>query len=352
MANLGAEVHIAVTKSGGQLEHELNGTKNVFLHTITTGNNLVEKFKYLTQLRTLIKSTEFNAVYGFLPTPNLALLIALTIRNRPVIAWGVRSSGLDLTQYRSKVKWTMLLEKLLSRFADKIITNSKAAFQEYRKAGYPYSKLRHVPNAIDTERFKPHPKARNSIRNQLAISVEAPLIGLFARIHPMKDHTTFLHAAKLLVDVNPDVRFICAGGVHDEHSNLAIALKSSANKLGLDGHILWLGARKDPERLMGACDITTLTSDNGEGFPNAVAESMACGVPCVVTDIGDASNIVADFSEVVPPNNPQALTTAWKSALDKTVIERSHKSIQMRQSIIDRFTSSVIAKKNLDILLK
>ena len=70
MANLGAEVHIAVTKSGGQLEHELNGTKNVFLHTITTGNNLVEKFKYLTQLRTLIKSTEFNAVYGFLPTPN------------------------------------------------------------------------------------------------------------------------------------------------------------------------------------------------------------------------------------------------------------------------------------------
>ena len=99
MANLGAEVHIAVTKSGGQLEHELNGTKNVFLHTITTGNNLVEKFKYLTQLRTLIKSTEFNAVYGFLPTPNLALLIALTIRNRPVIAWGVRSSGVDLTQY-------------------------------------------------------------------------------------------------------------------------------------------------------------------------------------------------------------------------------------------------------------
>ena len=157
MASLGTEVHVAITKSGGQLEQELKGTQNVFLHTINTGNKLIEKFKYITQLRALIKSTRVNTVYGFLPTPNLALLIALTIRNRPVIAWGVRSSGLDLTQYGSKVKWSMLLEKLLSKFADKIITNSTAAFEEYRKAGYPYFKLRHVPNAIDIERFKPHP---------------------------------------------------------------------------------------------------------------------------------------------------------------------------------------------------
>ena len=246
----------------------------------------------------------------------------------------------------------MLLEKLLSRFADKIITNSQAALQEYREVGYPYSKLHHVPNAIDIERFKPHPEARNSIRSQLGVPDDAPLVGLFARIHPMKDHMTFLHAIKILIDAKPDVRFICAGGAHDEHSTLETSLKSCASNLGLDNHILWLGARKDPEKLMGACDITTLTSDNGEGFPNAVAESMACGVPCVVTDIGDASNIVADFAEVVPPNNPQALAIAWKSALDKGQIERSHRSIQIRQSIVDRFSSSAIAKRNLDVLLK
>ena len=348
MADLGNEIHIIIMRSGGELEPEVLGIPNVHLHCIGE-SGLGCKFKYLLKLRYLINSIGFDAVYGFLPIPNLALLMARTVKNRPYIAWGVRSSNLDLTQYNRRVKLAMKLEKWLSRFSDTVITNSRAALLEYRSNGYP--KLHHIPNAIDVERFKPDPEARELIRTKLGIPNSAPLIGLFARIHPMKDHATFLRAVKLLITKLPDARFICAGSTSLGYSYLETSIKSAATKLGLDNHILWLGARTDPEKLMAACDITTLTSDNGEGFPNAVAESMSCGVKCVVTDIGDASDIVADFAEVVQPNDPESLAIAWESALDKDQIQQSQRSDQIRQSIVERFSSRAIAKKNLDVLL-
>ncbi|MCH8229256.1 MAG: glycosyltransferase [Chloroflexi bacterium] len=349
MAALGVEVHVVTIVSGGPLENDLADVPNVQVHSLG-GSGLTGRLQYLFRLRSFIKSNRFDAVYGFLPTPNLALLVARTIRHRPSIAWGVRSSSLDLSQYSSRVKWTMRLERWLSGLADRVITNSKAALEEYRRKGFSPSKLVHVPNAIDVERFKPDPDAGMSARKELEIPDEAPLIGLFARLHPMKDHLTFLRAARILVDISPDMRFICAGGTSSEHSVYARWIRASATELGLDKHVLWLGPRTDPERLMAACDITTLTSNSGEGFPNSVVESMACGTPCVVTDVGDAAAIVSVHGAVVPRNNPEELAEAWKMVLDQDPAENDRISIEGRQSIIDRYSSAAIARATLDVL--
>jgi len=349
MADIGVEAHIAITTRGSQLEAEVLGIPDIYLHHIEV-TGLVGKFKYLLYLRALIKSKKFNAVYGFLPVPNLALLIARTIRNRPFIAWGVRSSRLDLTQYSSRVKWALRVEKWLSRLSDVVITNSQAALKEYRNAGYPNPKLCHIPNAIDTDRFKPAPDARVSIRNELKISNNTPLVGLFARIHPMKDHITFLRAAKIMITKKPDTRFLCAGSTSLGYLNFESLVKFTASDLGLDKYIYWLGARGDPEKLMAACDITTLTSDSGEGFPNSVAESIACGVPCVATDIGDSSNIVSNFISVVPPKNPLALANAWETALDRDRVEHGINATKMRQSIIDRFSCRTVATLTVETI--
>jgi glycosyltransferase involved in cell wall biosynthesis len=250
------------------------------------------------------------------------------------------------------VKWTMRFEKWLSKLADRVITNSQAALEEYRQHGYSYSKLSHVANAIDTNRFKPDPEARNSVATEFEIAPGAPLIGLFARIHPMKDHLTFLRAAKLLLAQLPNARFICAGEVSSGFTHHNERIRANATELGLDNSVLWVGPRTDPERLMAACDITTLSSDSGEGFPNSVAESLACGTPCPTVDVGDAARIVADFSEVVPRSNPEKLANAWFKQISELKQPDNEISQQLRNSIIDRFSQSNIAVQTLELLTR
>ena len=351
MSELGTEVQVAVKVSGGPLEQDLKSLPNVKLHYLGSPG-LLGRFKYFLRLRTLIKSSQFDAVYGFMPVPNLALLVARTIRKRPLIAWGVRSSDIDHSQYGGLVKWTMRLEKWFSRFTDRIITNSMAALEEYRLNDYPYSKLSHIPNAIDVERFSPKPDARTTIENELDLPAGVPLIGVFARIHPMKDHLTFLRAAKLLLSEHPNASFICTGDVSTGYTAYNERVRASATDLALDENVLWLGPRTDPQTLMAACDITTLTSDSGEGFPNSVAESMACGTPCVAVDVGDAAAIVegSGTGHVVPRKDSEAIANAWDTQLKQLVTERETIAEKARQSIIDRYSPASIAEETLKIL--
>ena len=78
----------------------------------------------------------------------------------------------------------------------------------------------------------------------------------------------------------------------------------------LDQRIFLMGERSDLPRITAALDIACSSSAWGEGFSNAIGEAMACGVPCVVTDIGDSGFIIGDTGLLVPPRNPQALADA------------------------------------------
>ena len=339
------DVHIALIATGGGLESEIRDDTQIDIHVL--GGSGLSRFG---SIRRLVKHQQYDAVYGFLPNMNLLLLGTRLIRHRPLIAWGVRSSNLDLIQYGSRVKWAMRLEKWLSGLSDRIITNSQAALEEYRQKGYPYSKLTHIPNAIDVDRFKPDPSVSNPVRNELGLSDDTPLIGLFARLHPMKDHLTFLRAAKILVGKSPETRFICAGGASGEYSTYERRIRANATELGLDNHVLWLGPRSDPERLIAACNITTLTSDSGEGFPNSVAESMACAIPVVSTDVGDAAAIIGDTGKVVLPQGPQALADAWEAMLALPAGELRSLGQQARNSIIERYSPAKVAARTIQAL--
>jgi glycosyltransferase involved in cell wall biosynthesis len=351
LSELGIDIHVAVKVAGGPLEADLKSIPNVKFHVLDSPG-LIGKISYFFKLRKLIKSNKYDATYGFMPVPNLALLVARTIRHRPLIAWGIRSSGVDQTQYDFRVKLTMRIEKLLSRFADRIITNSQAALDEYRENGYPTDKLSHVPNAINVDRFRPDSKARATVREELGIDPEAPLIGIFARIHPMKDHGTFLDAARLLLDEIPNAKFICAGEVSEGFTDHNSAIRAKAKKLNLDDAVRWLGPRTDPERLMAACDLTTLTSNSGEGFPNSVAESLACGTPCVPTDVGDGSLIVKEFVQPIEKFDSTALASQWQTQLEALANSTDEDEIgeTLRRSIIDRYSPESIAKSTLSLL--
>ena len=347
----GIEVHVAVKTSGGPLEADLLDCEGVSLHHVGQ-NGVISRLTYLWRLRKLIKSNRFDAVYGFMPVPNLALLIARTLRNRPLIAWGVRSSELDTNMYGARIKWAMELERILARYADRVITNSQVALVEYQAKGYPVSKLIHIPNAIDVQRFQPNTNARQQLEAEIEIQPNTRIIGLFARIHPMKDHQTFLYAAKSLIKKYPNVRFLCAGEDSAGYENYADQIRHKATSLELENHVIWLGPRNDPEKLMAACDITTLTSNNGEGFPNSVAESLACGTPCIVTNVGDGPKIVNDQDAVVERGDAEELSRKWLALLNLIDNRAGPEEDELRNSILQRYLPDRIYEETLSKLVK
>jgi glycosyltransferase involved in cell wall biosynthesis len=125
----------------------------------------------------------------------------------------------------------------------------------------------------------------------------------------MKDHETFLNAASRVVGERTSVRFVLVG--RDTPT-----LAPCVARHGLGDRVFLLGERCDVDRLLPGIDIACLSSIS-EGFPNVLGEAMACEVPCVTTDAGDARLIVGDTGLVVPPRDPAALAGAMLELIDR-----------------------------------
>jgi glycosyltransferase involved in cell wall biosynthesis len=115
-------------------------------------------------------------------------------------------------------------------------------------------------------------------------------------------------------------------------------LVALSKEAGLAHQLSWAHASDDVEAIYNALDLVTSCSSFGEGFSNVIGEAMACGRPCVVTDVGDARRIVGDTSYVVASGNPAALALAWQEALDAGVDEQAKQGQRARERIIQYFS--------------
>jgi glycosyltransferase involved in cell wall biosynthesis len=199
-----------------------------------------------------------------------------------------------------------------------------------------------IPNGFDLSAFMPNPAARASVCQELAIAPETLLIGLVGRFDAQKDHQTFIQAAARLLQQCPEVRFlICGDEITWENSTLADWIDAA----GIRHHCHLLGRREDIPRLTAAFDIAVSSSSHGEGFSNVIGEAMACGVPCVVTDVGDAALIVGDTGRVVPPRNPETLASNWHALIALGAEGRERLGRAARDRIAANFNLPVIVAK-------
>jgi len=159
------------------------------------------------------------------------------------------------------------------------------------------------------------------------------LIGLISRYHPSKGHQNFLRAAVQLVEDCPEVHFVLAGRGVDQHNK---NLTKSIHELCLESRVHLLGERTDTPRVTAALDLA-VSSSFSEGFPNSIGEAMACGVPCVATDVGDSARIVEDTGAIVPPGDHRALAAAWKHLLEIGPEGRQELGAAARNRIKERF---------------
>jgi glycosyltransferase involved in cell wall biosynthesis len=341
LARRGHTVRVGTFYGGGPLELDL-GVAGV--PVVDLGKSGRWDLAFTARLCSLVRETRPDVIHGYLVAANLVATAVRPWARGARIVWGVRASDMDLARYDGFQEATFQVARHASRCADVIVANSRAGARFHVDRGYPAERMVVVPNGIDTVRFRPRPERRVDVREELGLDPAATVVGLVARLDPMKDHGTFLAAAALLARRRPDVRFVAVGG---GPPGALDRWTSRAAAAGIDGVVRFVGPRLDPERVYAALDVATSTSAFGEGFPNAVAEAMACGVPCVVTDVGDAGDIVARPDRVVPPGDATALARAWERVID----ERTDEAEALRRSIEERYSVARLVERTEAVLI-
>lgn len=269
------------------------------------------------------------------------------------VVWGIRHGTLERG---SSSIMTMRLARilgLLSRWVPrKIVVCAQRAKDVHSALGYRDEKMVVIPNGYDLSHFQPDTTSRQRLREALGLDPHIPTIGCVGRYDPQKDHANLLHALSLLKDKGYVFQCLLIGtGLESTNQELLAVIRDK----GLSDSIQLLGQRDDVAELMNAMDIHVLASAYGEAFPNVLNEAMACGTPCVTTDVGDAALIVGDAGWVAPPKDAQALAEALKQALTSLHSEQwdrrcsacrarveSHFSIEQMRVAYESLWNSVI----------
>jgi glycosyltransferase involved in cell wall biosynthesis len=287
------------------------------------------------RLAGIIRELRPALVQAWMYHANLIGGIAATMTGTVRTVWGIHSCVLEPQRARWTTRWTVALCARLSHWLpDRIVAVSRTSRDQHVASGYDAGKFVVIPNGFELDQYRPDPDCRREARRELGVDPDSVLIGLVARMDPVKDHLNFVRAAAFLAGRQPHVRFLLCGEGTAADESLVRAIGDA----GLSGRFLLLGRRDDVPRIMTSLDVATLCSAAGEAFPLAVGEAMACGVPCVVTDVGDCAYLVGETGRVVPPRHPEALAGAWEELVRLGPEGRRHLGLQARQRIEAHFS--------------
>lgn len=291
----------------------------------------------LGRLAAWIRSDKPDLVHTWMYHADLVGGLAAQLGGTRRTIWTLHHSNLNRRLNRQSTLWIAAACSRLSHYLPaKIVCTSQAALNAHAAIGYDRRRMMVLHNGFNCEDFRPDLGVRDEVRREEHVSGEAHLIGLVARFHPQKDHWTFLAAARRLSADFPSVEFILAGSGIVEDNPI---LRGWIREFGLERRTHLLGERSDIERVMAALDLA-VSSSAGESLPNAIGEAMACGVPCVVTDVGDSALLVGATGRVVPPGDPQALAAAMGELLGLPRDLRQRLGIEARRRIQDNFSAS------------
>lgn len=260
------------------------------------------------------------------------------------IVWGIHSRGIFRSPGESNLKLALYQQAMRAAshaVPQLIVSCSTTAIQDHCEMGYPESKMKWIPNGISTERFVPDAAAGKAVRAELGIPADAPVIGFMGRFHPVKDLPLFLEAVALHQARHPDTHFILCGGHEDHLEPRAYALWEA---LPLRHQVHCVEFRSDAERLYNAFSLLSLCSQS-EALPMVLLEAMACGVPCVTTDVGDCASVIGKSGFVAAPNNPEALAKAWEKVLELSPDAYHEMSVLARDRVESHFSIHSVAEQ-------
>lgn len=334
LSNQDGTRHIVVALMDEGLYGEQLRARGVELHCLHMRRG-VPSLGALIELMRLMRDSRPDAIMTWLyhaaMIGTLAAVISLLGTKR--LIWNLRGADIDLSRSSFLARCVVRGLAILSPLPAVVAVNSKAGLAYHARLGYRAKHWAYLPNGFDLGEWRPDKADRATVRGEWKFSDQVTVIGVVARVDPQKDYPTFLAAAEMLCEGRDQLRFVLIGK-DTESLSLSESLKSRT---------LLLGERQDVQRLLRGFDIVALPSAFGEGFPNVVGEAMATGLPCVVTDVGDASIIVGNTGLTVKPGSPEALAKALAQLIDEPLEERHHRGQMARTRIEENYSLASVA---------
>jgi glycosyltransferase involved in cell wall biosynthesis len=305
----GWDVKVLLFYAGGQLQPELEAEG---VPVVALGkSSRWDVYSAVMGLRRALDSFRPDVLYTFLDVPNVLGAIVNPARKKARLVWGMRNSGVmpgNRDWFQIAVSWA---ERRLSDRPALVIANSNAGREHVLRWRVEPGRIALIPNGIDTDRFRPRVETEFHAARAIGSGKDPLVVGVVGRLDPMKGHSILLRAAAQLTRTGANARFECIGG---GPAGFAGELKTLARELMIEDRVQWIEPRRDIENAYRRFDLMCSPSLY-EGFPNVIGEAMACGVPCVVTDVGDSPLIVGDTGWVVPRGDHEALSRALLLAM-------------------------------------
>jgi len=293
----------------------------------------------LWRLRKIVRELRPDVIQGWMYHGNIAALVARSGKQVAVV-WNIRQSLHRRDLFKLTTRLMIRVNAVLSKKADTIIYNSHIARRQHEALGFCESIGVHIPNGIDLSRFSGGLEDRVRVRGELGITNNSKIVIAVGRVHPIKGHEVLLKAIELTLTTEPGTRFVIVGrgACWDQHPFHDVAANSLVRE-----RTLLLGERDNIPGLLASADLF-ISASHTEGFPSAVAEAMAAGLPCVVTDVGDSRLLVGEHGCVVPANDANALGAAILDVLRLSDADRSRVGRLGRSIVEEKYSLPTVAK--------
>lgn len=295
--------------------------------------------RFLLRTIRVLRGRKPAVIYSFLGGANIVAAAVTPFARGAKLVWSIRNSDFDMSVDHWLARLGHRIEAALARSPDAIIANSSAGRDFARSRGFPPSRIVVVPNGIDSCRFRPDAGLRAEQRRKLGLGDDQIAVGVLARLNSTKDYPTFLRAAATAAGTDDKARFLCVGSGAELDG-----LQRLARQLGIADRVIFTG-ELDSAAALNAFDIACSPSIT-EGFSNAIAEAMACGLPCIVTDVGDSAAIVGDAGTVVPRASPAALAAAIERQIRN--LDEHDPSIPRRR-IVESFSMEAMVERTMEV---
>lgn len=282
----------------------------------------------------LIRTLRPDIVQTWMYHADLLGGIAARLAGLRNVIWGIRTTDVTAGGSRTTALVRQLCAKLSYKIPRAIVCAAQASRLAHVAVGYDASRMVVVPNGFDMSRLVATTVERDALVVSHGLGANLVTIGCLGRFHRAKDHENFVRAAGIVARQHESARFLMVGRGLDTNN---AQLQKWLNQTGYADRFVLLGEREDVPSCLAAMDFLC-SSSRTEGFPNVVGEAMAMGLPCVVTDVGDAAMIVADTGVVVPREDSAALASGMDQLLRMTPDARRNLGERARARIDAEFS--------------